>query len=324
MNKTFEVVTIESTKRCNLNCEHCYLGTELNKPDGLSTKDIKNILEKLRYLNIKVIVFTGGEPFLRKDIIEIIDYAKKLRFRDIRIMTNGILIDPKIIKFLKNSDIEVYISLYGHCARIHEKITRKKGSFRKTLNTIKKLKAKGVKIIINHLLLSINIENTVDMIVLSKILGVYVSFSYELLPRFGYKKYSKYAIKEEDIKIIESLKKSNKKFKLDNKHNLKKKKICRFLSKIFAINSEGFIIPEVLFPMKIGDLKKESIHNILNSKKYNDLKKYSLSDINKKCKSCKLLNFCTLCPAARYIFTGNYKNCSKETLKKAKEIKALA
>ena len=82
----------ELTYRCNLKCAHCYQ-TGLSYGEELSTKKIYSILDELASLGCLYITFTGGEILLRKDFLDIAQYARKKNFA-LRLFTNGTLIDP--------------------------------------------------------------------------------------------------------------------------------------------------------------------------------------------------------------------------------------
>jgi len=89
------VVHIDLTYRCNLRCIHCYL-TGGKKQLECSTEEIKDILKQLAEAGTLYLTLSGGEIFLRKDLPEIVRYARKLHFA-IRLLTNGTLIDEAMV-----------------------------------------------------------------------------------------------------------------------------------------------------------------------------------------------------------------------------------
>ena len=84
----------ELTYRCNFKCPHCYLPPRYGKYGELSTKDVFSLLNQLKDIGCFYLGFTGGEPFIREDIMDILWYAKKKGF-EIIIYTNGSLIDKE-------------------------------------------------------------------------------------------------------------------------------------------------------------------------------------------------------------------------------------
>ena len=96
---------------CNLNCKHCRV-SEKNDNEKLSLREAKNLLAEFWYNGITMLNLSGGEPFLRSDIFEILDYAKN--FEDIVITTNGTLLnDEKCQKLASYENIKLSISLDG-------------------------------------------------------------------------------------------------------------------------------------------------------------------------------------------------------------------
>jgi len=84
------------TFRCNLNCTYCtYIQDRFDyRFKEVNTQDAKNILRICRS-GVPAVAFSGGEPLIRKDIVEIVHYAKQLRYRPITLFTNGILLPEK-------------------------------------------------------------------------------------------------------------------------------------------------------------------------------------------------------------------------------------
>jgi len=108
------VVVWNCTRRCNLKCIHCYSNSENKDYAGeLTTDEAKKMIDDLAEFKIPCLLFSGGEPFTRPDIFELIKHANTLGL-PVAISTNGTLIDDKTALKLKDSDIRyVGISLDG-------------------------------------------------------------------------------------------------------------------------------------------------------------------------------------------------------------------
>ena len=112
----------EITRRCNLNCEHCYARTSKTQSNELKTNDIKKVLDRLNEINTISLHFTGGEPFVRKDFIDILEYANDYNF-SITILTNATLINKKLAERLSMINIQsIQVSLDGAKAKTHNEI----------------------------------------------------------------------------------------------------------------------------------------------------------------------------------------------------------
>ena len=127
------------TARCNLSCIHCY--TSRFKGLGeLSTNDALRLIQEIAEIGIRHVSISGGEPLIRKDLIQII---KELKNRNIScsIVTNGTLLNDYIANFLYHNDIFVYVSIDAPYREVHEKIRGR--------NTWKLL-MKGIDILKHH------------------------------------------------------------------------------------------------------------------------------------------------------------------------------
>ena len=95
------VVVWNVTKACNLRCIHCYAKADNNPaPNELTTEEGFKLLEDLAKFGCPVILFSGGEPLVRPDILDLIHKAVNLGLRTV-ISTNGVLIDHSLPKELK-------------------------------------------------------------------------------------------------------------------------------------------------------------------------------------------------------------------------------
>ena len=129
----------EITNTCNCHCSYCIFSSETIKYENeLMTDEVKRTIKELKENNFTYIKFTGGEPFTRKDMTEILKYAKELGF-DMDISTNASLITEKIAKELKDINfLMVHVSLDGADKNSHE-FVRGKDTFERTLRGIKYL-----------------------------------------------------------------------------------------------------------------------------------------------------------------------------------------
>ncbi len=134
---------------CNNNCRFCVVADK-RKFGDLTTEELKKQMEEGRK-TCEDIVFTGGEATIRKDIIELVRYAKKLKFDVIQIQTNGRMFCSKKFceKIIKAGANEFSPALHGHIAELHDYLTRAKGSFKQTVKGIKNLKSLKQRVITN-------------------------------------------------------------------------------------------------------------------------------------------------------------------------------
>lgn len=161
------------TGRCNLRCIHCYGGYGVVQKDELSTDIVKNTIDELKKMGTKRINIEGGEPLLREDIKEIIDYVHKKNI-EISVCTNGILLG-EYVDFLKEKVDLVVLSLDG-CEECHDSI-RGKGNFEKVIKALDVCKKNSVRTLIFSSMIDKNIHDIDFLIDTAKKYNVYITFN---------------------------------------------------------------------------------------------------------------------------------------------------
>jgi len=140
------VVVWNVTRRCNLRCVHCYSQSEDRNYQGeLSFEEGKALIDDLAEFGSPVILFSGGEPLIRPDILDLIRYAAAKGLRAV-VSTNGALITAKIAEQLKEIGLSyVGISLDG-LEEVHDAFRGFRGTFGRVMNAIKNCQAVGLKV----------------------------------------------------------------------------------------------------------------------------------------------------------------------------------
>ncbi|MFP5212995.1 MAG: 12,18-didecarboxysiroheme deacetylase [Acidobacteriota bacterium] len=140
------VVVWNMTRTCNLKCVHCYAhAKDQIFPDELTTKEGKAIIDDLSEFGSPVMLFSGGEPLMRPDLIELADYAVSKGMRAV-ISTNGTLITPAVAMELKKVGLSyVGISLDG-LNEVNDRFRGVKGAFQKALDGISACQEAGIKV----------------------------------------------------------------------------------------------------------------------------------------------------------------------------------
>lgn len=138
----------EITPRCNMFCKHClfYQNGEKEMNKELSTEEMYKIIDNIaKDKEVNAIWLSGGEPLLRKDIVDI---CKKISSYNIKpsISTNGILLTDKLIKELYNAGVTyIHLSIDGGKAETHEELRGAKGSFDLLMKAMDRLKLSPIK-----------------------------------------------------------------------------------------------------------------------------------------------------------------------------------
>lgn len=140
------VVVWNMTRTCNLKCVHCYAHAKDQVfPDELTTAEGKRVLDDLSQFGAPVVLFSGGEPIMRPDLVELAAYAVEHGMRAV-ISTNGTLITPAIARELKTVGLSyVGVSLDG-LEPVNDRFRGLKGAFRMAMDGIAACKEVGIKV----------------------------------------------------------------------------------------------------------------------------------------------------------------------------------
>jgi len=140
------VVVWNITRRCNLKCVHCYAhAKDQSFNNELTTKEGKSLIDDLSQFKVPVLLLSGGEPTIRKDLPELAAYAVEKGMRAV-ISTNGTLITQQMARVLKDIGLSyVGISLDG-MEEINDRFRGVKGAFRAALEGIKNCQDAGIKV----------------------------------------------------------------------------------------------------------------------------------------------------------------------------------
>ena len=179
-------VVWEVTTRCNLDCIHCYAGSVESTQTELSTAEGKRLLDQIAEIDkFRMIVITGGEPLLRKDIFELVEYAGKLGFK-IVFSTNGTLLTPGMAKDLARLGVVNFsISLDGFTPECHESIRRKPGSFQGALDGLRAAGKAGVCLQVNFTAMRRNLPELPGVIDLADSLRADIVMVFQAVPPQG-------------------------------------------------------------------------------------------------------------------------------------------
>lgn len=173
------VVTWIATKKCNLNCLHCST-TAVESSYEMTTSEAKRMIDDLALNEVFVFVISGGEPFLRKDVFDLISYAKTSM--KVIVQTNGMFLKKFAKKIVAAGTDALQISLDGSTAPIHDAIRNKKGVFEKVIEGIKEVHKHRIPFIINSVITKINLDDLPSIIDLAYDLGAHSYRTTKLVP----------------------------------------------------------------------------------------------------------------------------------------------
>ncbi|WP_234540956.1 radical SAM/SPASM domain-containing protein [Paenibacillus pseudetheri] len=144
--KDIKSVYLVVTKTCNLSCDFCSMGSTPAKYDQLSTEEVKTAIDRLKDYYIGRIVITGGEPFSRRDILELVDYIHEKLSCKIVICTNGLLLNAEKIQQLSGKVSRIDMSAENIFSSVN------KYDVHKLSNLIQNLRQHNISLCLSYVL----------------------------------------------------------------------------------------------------------------------------------------------------------------------------
>jgi len=160
-------VSLEVTRRCPLRCRHCYnnlsLGDAGAREEELTLDEYRRLLDEIVQAGCLWLVFTGGEPFARRDFLDIYECAKSKGLL-ITIFTNGTLITPRTADFLAQwPPLAIEVTLYGATRETYERSTQVPGSFDRCMRGIRLLRERNLPLKLKTVPTRINRHEVFEM-----------------------------------------------------------------------------------------------------------------------------------------------------------------
>ncbi|MCF6200872.1 MAG: radical SAM protein [Hydrogenimonas sp.] len=135
------IVIWNFTNRCNLSCRHCYSYADPNSEDFLTTETIMRTIPELKKAGVKFVIFSGGEPLIRRDIFEIADAMREQGVMTY-LSTNGLYLNEKNVDRVIETFNYIGISIDG-IEEIHDRFRGLEGAYRKSLDAIELIQKHG-------------------------------------------------------------------------------------------------------------------------------------------------------------------------------------
>jgi radical SAM protein with 4Fe4S-binding SPASM domain len=319
------VISWNVTRRCNLECAHCYLPAKtrkerpiLSSSDELTTQEAFQLIDHIALVNPEVmLILSGGEPLLREDIFELSSYASGKGMMVV-LGSNGLLIQEATARMMKQSGISgISISLDSIDPGVHDAIRSCKGAWERAISAITLCRNAGLSIQINTVVTGKNYDKLPALIGLSRSLGatVYSPFFLvctgrgEELTDISPQQYEQVLSlivesqgKQDGLiirtrcaptvrRILYEKNPDSRLLKMGAGRCLAGRSYCR-------ITPEGDVTPCPYMPLSTGNVRERDFADIWNgSDLFNSLRKPSLKG---KCSTCTFRLLCGGCRARAY------------------------
>ncbi len=309
------VISWNVTLKCNLKCSHCYINAkETDSIEELSTDAAKMLIHQITEVSKPLLILSGGEPLLRKDIYEIIKYGAD-RGLKMGMGSNGMLINEEVARKLKDAGMwTVAISLDSSYPERHDQFRGVEGCWYKAVNAIKVLKKAGIEVQVNCTVTRQNYDEIENIMELAESLGVDNFHLFFLVPTGR-------GTDIEDItpdmyeKMIHNTLKKTKKYTLNVKPSCAPQfmrvaknqgvDMSRWVRGCMAglyycrIYPSGEVTPCPYMPVTLGNIREKSFKDIwFKSEIFKSLRDFS--QLKGKCGICNYNDICGGCRARAY------------------------
>ena len=324
----------ELTRACNLACKHCRAEAITEPlPEELSYLEAKKILDDIVNFAQPIIILTGGEPLMRKDVLDLAAYGTERGLRMV-LATNGTLLDDNWVKELKKVGIKrVSVSIDGATAKAHDDFRGVKGAFDRTMAGIEALKKGGLDFQINTTVTKTNLNQISAISDLAIKLGA-VAFHIFLLVPMGrgsalkeevitpqeYEEVLTWLVEQRDKQLIEvkatcapqyyrilrqKAKEKNEKVTFETYGLDAVTRGCLAGMGFCFIGSTGKVQTCGYLEIECGHVRKEPLSKIwYNSEIFNKLR--DKKQYKGKCGNCEYWQVCGGCRARAYAISGDY------------------
>ncbi len=327
----------EITRRCNLRCVHCRSSSSLEveaHPD-FSIEEAFRIIDDIAGYAKPVIVLSGGEPLLRKDVFQIARYGTDKGLR-MCMATNGTLVSDEVCEKIRDSGIRIVsLSLDGSEETVHDNFRGHKGAFAGAINAARLFRKHGIEFIVNSSFTKRNQEEIPKVYKLAKEIGATAWYLFMIVPTGRGEEIMNELISKEDYEkilewhyqmekdekdllvrptcaphyyriVLQKAKEEGSRFERRTlKFSTGGSKGCIAGQLIALIDVDGNVLPCSYFPKPAGNLRKQSFRDIWENselfRELRDFKKYK-----GKCGSCEYITVCGGCRARAYAVRGDY------------------
>ena len=320
--------SIELTYACNEACVHCYnpnspreggLGTQKTKPTGeMTAVEYFPVLDDMKRMGVTKIVFTGGDPFMKKDLMKILRYAHNLKFA-FSVYTNGQALssNPKLYEELRDLYPQyVGLSVYSTIPEIHDSITRRKGSCEKTMQVAHWCCDDAIGLQIKCPIMRANKDSYGKVFDFALSVNGMPQFDVNITSSVDGDCFASEKLRLSEEQLLEVLKDPRIPLSIENSIGAIDRQpdmiFCGAGESSFNLQPDGTVSPCCAFPMDCGNVKERGLEEIWrNSEKLQKIRmlRYRDSDICGKESYCK---YCNRCPGQSFVEHGVPENHSED------------
>jgi radical SAM protein with 4Fe4S-binding SPASM domain len=349
------IVSYAVTRACNLQCIHCHVSARGALPDELNLKEAKVAIEEMHSLGTEAVIFSGGEPLLRKNfVLQLIEYCNDLGMIT-AMLSNGLLMTPHTALQLQEAGLKVVgMPIDSVIPEKHDYIRNLPGTFNKTVQAIKTCLELELEVVVTTMALKDTYTEMPKRLEFLYNLGVDEAAVYDLVPVGRGKDVMDNAMtmeqrinlirwlqsRQEDTEMTFTMSGGTPLYpeiaeKIHRIHGTKAKDLlikefwihkgigCHAGNMYFSLRPNGDIYPCTFLPIKVGSIREQSLTEIWhNSPVLNILRQRHL--LKGKCGECEYRESCGGCRGRAYACTDDYLETDPVCLKEFMQQEGIA
>jgi len=310
-----------TTNKCNLACEHCYRDAGDQYEDELTTEEGKKLLDEISKAGFRLMVFSGGEPFMRDDILELTRHAASLGLRPVY-GTNGVLLTREMVRGVKDAGgAAVAISLHMIDPAEHDKFCGAEGTFEKSLEAMRNCKELGLPFQVNTTAFGRNNDDIEAICDLAIEMGAKSHHVLFLVPTGRGADIEEESLREQEYeRLIIKLLRKRKETGFDIKPTCAPQFMriadqmdldmgrytrgCLAGINYVSIIPNGDVWPCPYLPIKVGNVRETAFSEVWANNQ--DLIKMRSMEYSGKCGPCDYKSTCGGCRARSYFYFDDY------------------
>ena len=321
------VLQIQVTDRCNYSCVHCY-ETHGDKEE-ISLAVIDRVLGEVAGLGTLFLMLTGGEVFMRRDADDLLRAARRHKYA-VKLLTTGHFIDERRADLIHDlGAIQVDMSFYAGDPAIHDHITQIRGSWRRTLDAARRLRARGVNVTLKSPILAANGDDLHEVVRIARELGCNFAFDPFINAREdGNQEPTELRASAEALRAIyadpelggfDVVAAEHRErlagLRVDEK--AADQGICGAGWDVGSVTPQGIVQSCHLLPIPCGDLRTQSFAEIWrDSPAMRRIREFTWADID-DCRVCEVRPYCNRCHSKALLEDGEWDRPSLDACRHA-------
>lgn len=340
------IVSYAVTRACNLSCLHCHVSAREAMPDELNLKEAKNAIDQMHSLGTQAVIFSGGEPLLRKDfVLQLVEHCDDLGIIP-AMLSNGLLMTPHTALQLQEAGLKaVGMPIDSVVPEKHDHLRNLPGTFNRTVQAIKTCLELDLEVVITTMALKDTYTEMPQRLDFLQALGVDEVAVYDLVPVGRGKDVMDNAMtmeqrtnlirwlqsKQEDTEMTFAMSGGMPLYpeiacEMHQNHGTKAKDLlikefwvhkgigCHAGNMYFSLRPNGDIYPCTFLPIKVGNIRGKSLAEIWrNSPVLQNLR--NRQTLKSQCGACEYREGCGGCRGRAYACTGDYLESDPVCLK---------